>query len=54
VIDREIDRRVNRRGYKVREERCDVYRGKPRGQKRERVAVNKTGLEVEEEILTGG
>ena len=42
TLDKEIDKidgRTNCIGCKIGEERCDIYRGNPRGTKRGRVVV---------------
>lgn len=45
VLDREMDSRIDRVEYKAGEERCNVYRGGPRGVKRSRVSTGHTGRE---------
>lgn len=45
VLDREIDSRTDRVKCKVGEERCNVYRGGPRGVKRSRVSIGHAGRE---------
>ena len=43
ILDKEMDGRVDRRGCEMGEERCDICRGAPRGEKRRRIVSHEMG-----------